>query len=369
MKIKYIVYAILIIGFASLVYYRISQNKAQKEMAGGRGAGGPGKGPGGKGGGMPPMRVNGVVLQPQPFASKLAVTGSIEANEQVEIRSEISGLVRSISFEEGSSVSKGQVLLKIDDAELRAQIAQAQTKQSLAAENERRANLLLKKEAISQEEYDVARADLKSAQAQTQLIQAQLSKTTIRAPFSGRIGLRAISAGGYLTPQTVVANLVNMNPVKISFSVPEKYSNQVKVNTPINFTIAGSGKVYTATVYAIEPGIEAATRTLQLRARAENPDGTLLPGSFANIELPLSVIENALLVPSEAVIPIQGGKKVFVTENGKAKEVKIETSTRTEKDVLVTAGLAAGDTVLTTGIMTLKAGSPVKVKIAGGQPK
>lgn len=330
---------------------------------GGRG-GGAGKG-GGKGGGMPPMRVNGIVVQPREFANKLAVTGSIEANEQIEVRSEISGLVRNISFQEGSNVSKGQVLLKIDDAELRAQLAQAQTRQSLAAENERRAGLLLKKEAISQEEYDVARADLKSAQAQSQLIQAQLSKTSIRAPFSGRIGLRAISVGGYLSPQTVVANLMSINPVKLTFSVPEKYSNQVKVNTPVTFTVAGSNEKYTANVYAIEPGIDATTRTLQLRAKAENPDGKVLPGSFANIELPLSVAENALLVPSEAIVPVQNGKKVFVAENGKAKEVKVETSTRTEKDVVITAGLQAGDTVLTTGIMTLKAGSPVKVKIAG----
>ena len=369
MKIKYIIYTLLIVGFASLVYYRIGKNKEQAAMGGGPGGkgGGAGKGPGGKGGGMPPMRVNGVVVLPEAFANNLSVTGSIEANEQIEVRSEISGLVRSISFEEGSTVSKGQVLLKIDDSELRAQLAQAQTKQSLAAENESRASLLLKKEAISREEYDVARADLKSTQAQTQLIQAQLAKTTIRAPFSGRIGLRSISVGGYLSPQTVVANLVNLNPVKVSFSIPEKYSNQVKVNTPVSFTIAGSDKRFKANVYAIEPGIEATTRTLQLRARAENPDGTLLPGSFANIELPLSVQNNALLVPSEAIVPIQGGKKLFVAENGKAKEVKVETGARTEKDVLITSGLSAGDTVLTTGIMTLKEGSPVKVKIAAAK--
>ncbi|MHC2992121.1 cation transporter [Pontibacter sp. HJ8] len=358
MKIKYIIYAILILGFGALVAYRIKQNK-------GEGAGGPGVGPGGagRGGAMPAMRVNGVVVEPQNFSNSLAVSGSIEANEQVQIRTQISGLVRSISFEEGSPVSKGQVLLKIDDSELRAQLAQAQTRQSLAAENERRAGLLLKKEAISREEYDIAQSELKSTQAQTQLIRAQLDKTTIRAPFSGRIGLRSISEGTYISPETIVANLVSTNPVKITFSVPEKYASQVKVNTTLNFTVAGSDKKQTATVYAIEPGIESTSRTLQLRARAANPDNTLRPGSFANIELPLTVIKDALLVPTEAVIPVQNGKKVFVTENGKAKEVMIETSTRTEKDVLVTAGLQAGDTVLTTGIMTLKPGAPVKVAV------
>src|SRR5690606_14790808 len=157
--------------------------------------------------------------------------------------------------------------------ELRAQLIQAQSRQNLAAENERRAQLLLKKEAISQEEYEVAQADLKALQAQTQLIRAQLDKTTVKAPFSGRIGLRSVSQGEYLTPQTIVTNLVNSDPVKITFSVPEKYSGQVKVNTELTFTVSGSDKKFSAKVYAIEPRIDAATRTLQLRAKAANPDG------------------------------------------------------------------------------------------------
>ncbi|GEO03170.1 MexH family multidrug efflux RND transporter periplasmic adaptor subunit [Adhaeribacter aerolatus] len=366
MKLKYIIYLLLVVGFAYLVVNRISANKKIAESGGGPGGGRGGAG-GGKGGGAPAMRVSGVVLQPQEFANTLAVNGSIEANEQVQIRSEVSGLVRNISFKEGSNVTKGQVLVKIDDTELRAQLSQAQTRQSLAAENARRAGLLLEKEAISREENDVARADLQSAQAQTQLVRAQLAKTTIRAPFSGRIGLRAISEGAYISPATVIANLVSTDPVKITFSVPEKYASQVKLNTELTFMVAGSKKEYPAKVYAIEPGIETTTRTLQLRARAANPNGELLPGSFANIQLPLNVIPDALLVPTEAVIPVQNGKKVFVTQNGKAKEALVETATRTERDVLVTSGLRAGDTVLTTGVMTLKDGAPVKVKVTNKQ--
>jgi membrane fusion protein (multidrug efflux system) len=365
MKIKYLVFALLLIGFGSLVYYRISKNKEVSASGGGPGGGGRGPGgPGGKGGGMA-MRVNGIVVEPREFTNTLALTGSIEANEQVEIRGQVSGLVRSITFQEGSPVKKGQVLVKIDDTELRAQLSEALTRQSLAAENERRASLLLKKEAISREEYDVARAELKSAQAQTQLVRAQLSKTSVIAPFSGRIGLRNISVGEYLIPTTVVANLVSTDPVKITFAVPEKYASQVKANSQLLFTVAGSDTRYKAVVYAVEPGIEAATRTLQLRARAANPSGALRPGSFANIELPLATIADALLVPSQAIIPIQNGKKVFVSQDGKAKEVLVETSTRTEQDVLVISGLQAGDTVLTTGIMTLKEGAPVKVNTGG----
>lgn len=310
------------------------------------------------------MRVSGVVATPREFANSLSVTGSIEANEQIEVRGQVSGLVRSINFQEGSNVRKGQVLVKIDDSELRAQLAQAQTRQTLASENERRARLLLEKEAISREEYDVARAELKTAQAQIQLVRAQLAKTSITAPFAGKVGLRAVSAGSFLSPETVVTNLVSINPIKISFAVPEKYAAQVKLNTQITFTVAGTQEKYTAKVYAIEPSIQATTRTLQLRAKADNSSGKLLPGSFANIQLPLTVITDALLIPTQAVVPVQNGKKVFITENGKAKEVMIETSTRTEKDLLVTSGLSAGDTVLTTGVMSLKAGSPVKVSLA-----
>jgi len=359
MKIKYIVYAILLIVFTALVGYRITKNKNEVSGPGGGGAAGPGGGPGG----APAMRVDGVVVKAQPFNNILAVTGSIEANEQVEIRGQVTGFVQNITFKEGSTVRKGQVLVKVDDSELRAQLAQAQTRQNLSSENAERARLLLEKEAISREEYDIATADFRTAKAQMQLIRAQLSKTTITAPFSGRIGLRNISEGAFLTPDVVVANLVSIDPVKITFSVPEKYASQVKTNTQIKFSVAGSREKYNANVYAIEPGIEATSRTLQLRARAANPSGTIRPGSFASIELPLSILDDALLVPTQAVVPVQNGKKVFVAQQGKAKEVMIETSTRTEKDILVTSGINAGDTVLTTGILTLKEGTPVKVKL------
>jgi membrane fusion protein (multidrug efflux system) len=307
--------------------------------------------------------VDGIVVIGESFANSLSVSGSIEANEQVQIRSENSGLVTGIYFKEGTNVSKGQLLLKINDQELQAQLAQALTKQKLASETEYRAGALLKKEAISSEEYDVALADLRSLQSQTQLTRAQLAKNQIRAPFSGKIGLRTVSTGEYLTPITAIANLVSSNPVKITFSVPEKYAGQIKLNTEINFTVAGSTKKYTAKVYAIEPSIDLTTRTLQLKAKASNPSGELLPGSFAKIDLPLSNVNNAILIPTEAVIPVLKGKKVFITEQGMAKEVMIETGTRTDKSVLITSGLNVGDTVLTTGMMSLKAETPVKVKI------
>jgi membrane fusion protein (multidrug efflux system) len=354
MKTKYIVYTILVILLAVFVAYRMNKNKAQKAGAGaGRGPGGPGS----------VLTVNGMVTKAESFSNSLAIAGTIEANEQVDIRSEVSGLVTEILFNEGSSVSKGKVLIKINDLELQAQLSQALTKQKLAQETEYRAGKLLEKEAISKEEYDVALSELRSLQSQTQLIRAQLAKTLIRAPFSGKIGLRTISAGEYITPSSNIARLVSTNPVKILFSIPEKYAGTIKLNTQISFTVAGSNTPYSGTVYAIEPGIDMSTRTLQLKAKASNNNGELLPGSFAKIDLPLSNVNDAILVPTESIIPVLQGKKVYISSNGKAKEVLVETGTRTDKSVLILSGLNIGDTVLTSGIMSLKNDIPVKVKV------
>ena len=350
MKIKYLVYTLLLVGIGGFIAYRISSNSAKNEDSKDKGM-------------NKTMNVSGIVVEPQTFDNNLSLSGSIEANEQVEIRSEVSGIVEGIYFQEGSNVSKGQVLFKVNDLELRAQLRQTATKEGLASENERRAKLLLQKEAISQEEYDIARADLKSAQAQSQLIKAQIAKTSVRAPFSGKIGLRSISPGTYITPTILVAKLVNTGKLKITFSIPEKYANQVKTNTVLTFTVAGSDEKHTAKVYAIEPEVAVATRTLQVRAIAENKDGKLLPGTFANVELPLDIIKDAIVVPTEAIIPVQNGKKIFISDNGMAKEIMVETATRTDATILVLSGLKAGDTVITTGVMSLKNETPVKVKI------
>jgi membrane fusion protein (multidrug efflux system) len=350
MKIKTLVYSLLIISLVGLIGYRITKNSD-------------GKGPKDKEKDKQPITVSGTVVRLQTFDNNLALSGSIEANEQVEIRSEVSGIVKDIYFQEGSNVAKGQVLFKVNDIELKAQLAQAKTKESLASENERRAKLLLQKEAISQEEYDVARADFQSTKAQSQLIQAQIEKTSVRAPFSGKIGLRSISPGTYVTPTLLVAKLVNIGQLKITFSIPEKYASQVKKNATITFKVTGSNDSYSAKVYAIEPEVEIATRTLKVRALADNSHGKLLPGTFADVQLPLDIIKNAVVIPTEAIIPVQNGKKVFIANKGMAKEVMVETATRTDASILVLEGLKAGDTVLTSGVMSLKDEAPIVVKI------
>jgi membrane fusion protein (multidrug efflux system) len=351
MKIKTISITLIALTIVGLIGYRISKNSAESEKNDK------------KGDKKPPLSVTAIVVSSKDFSNAISLSGSIEANENVEIRSEVSGIVEKISFSEGTNVSKGQVLLKVNDIELRAQLSQAITKQKLASENERRAKLLLQKEAISQEEYEIASAEFISLKAQTQLIQAQIAKTTIRAPFSGKIGLRNISPGTYVTPTTLITKLVSSSQVKISFSIPEKYASEIENNAAILFTIPNNPQKFSAKIYAIEPEIETATRTLKIRAIADNSNGKLLPGTFATIELSLKNIKDAIIIPTEAVVPIQNGKVVYIANNGKAKEVKIETLARTSKDVVVTSGIKSGDTLLTSGVMALKDEADIKVKV------
>lgn len=360
MKKRYIFYLVLALGLAYLVYYRITENK---KIEGG-GPGGAGAGKGGKGKGGAPLNVDGIIAATSDFSSNIDITGSIEANEAVTLRSEVSGLVTGIYFKEGSNVSKGTALVKINDRDIQAQLREVITRENLSASNENRAKQLLAKGAISQEEYDTSLAELQALKSQVQLIRAQLAKTTIIAPFSGKVGLRNISMGEYITPNTTIANLLSTNPVKINFSIPEKYVSQLKPNSDITFNIDGSNKTFSGKVFAIEPGINQTTRTLQIKALAQNASGELLPGSFAKVKLSLSTIKDAILIPTEAVIPVLKGKVVYISKNGKAQQVPVETGTRTADKILVLSGLNVGDTVLTTGAMALKPDADVKVKIA-----
>ncbi len=349
MKLKYFIYIAIAGVIAYLIYTQMNSGKSDPANT-------PPKG-------MGEMRVNGIIVKSQAFTNALTISGSVEANEQIQIRTEIPGIIENIFFTEGTTINKGDLIIQLNDDELQARLQQALTQQKLAEENEGRAKQLLAKQAISQQEYDAILADLHSLQANTQLTRAQLSKTAIRAPFSGRIGLRNVSIGEYITSNMIIANLVDADPVKISFSIPEKYNHQVNKNNRIRFAIDGSKDTFQAKVYAIEPAIDIRTRTLSLKALADNKEGRLLPGTFAKIELPLTVIEDAILIPTEAIIPILNGKKVFIVRNGIAQGVEVETGTRTNESILINKGVSVGDTVLITGIMSLREGSPVKVTI------
>jgi len=308
-----------------------------------------------------PLAVKAYVVAPSTLDDRIIVTGTVSPNEQVDLQSEVPGKITRILFKEGTVVKKGALLVKINDADLRAQLQRAIYRKELAEAKESRQRILREKQAISQAEYDIALNELHTSDAEIDLIRAQIEKTEIRAPFAGVIGLRYVSEGGYVSPTTRIASLHSVNPVKIDFSVPEKYYSLVRRGSRITFSVQGAERKQTGTVYAVEPRIDQTTRTLQVRAISENSDGEIFPGAFAEVSLVLKSDGDALLVPAEAVVPELEGASVFVSKDGKAEVRKVGVGARTEKSVQITAGLAPGDTVITTGILQMRPGSSLKI--------
>ena len=308
------------------------------------------------------VAVDVMVLQPGTASEKIITNGSIMGDEEIELRSEVSGKVVKINFEEGSRVSKGQLLVKINDADLQAQLKRAESLKNLAEEREHRAKQLLDKDLSSQEEYDVILNDLNSRTAEVDLLKAQIEKTEIVAPFNGTVGLRMISEGSLTSSAVVIAKLVKTDPVKIDFAVPQKYFNYIKPGTNISLKLSPNEKTYTAKVYAVEPRIDPITRTLQVRARTGNRSGELIPGAYTEIEIIIDENDNALKIPTEALVPDISGEMVYLYQKGKAVPRPVETGIRTGTDVEITNGVAKGDTVITSAIIQLRPGIDVQIK-------
>jgi membrane fusion protein (multidrug efflux system) len=295
------------------------------------------------------------------LAERLATIGTVRANEEVDLVSEISGKIAAVHFEEGGTVAEGQLLLKIDDSEIVAERQRAVYRVELAERAEARQQQLLDDGVISSETYDVALGEVNVLRAELQLIEAQLEKTEIRAPFGGVIGLRWVSPGTYLSPQTKIASLHDLDPVKVDFSVPERYSGLMRTGEEIRFTVEGIDREFTGSVYAIEPSVDANSRSLRMRARSPNADGLLFPGAFANVDLAVRSVSGGLTVPAIAVIPELGGKKVFVYENGTAVPRPVTTGIRNDREVEITSGLEEGELVITTGLLQLQPGLEVEI--------
>lgn len=307
-----------------------------------------------------PLDVQVVTVRPQAMAERLATTGTLRANEQVNIVSEIAGIVEKIDFEEGAPVRKGDLLLKINDTELQAQRDRVNFRLRLAESREKRQRELRDQGVVSEQDYDVASNELNVLRADLRVVEAQLEKTEIRAPFTGIIGLRQVSEGSLLSPQTRITTLQDLDPIKMDFTLPEKYVGRVKPGDKVSFQVKGSGRSREATIYAVEPVIDPETRSLVVRARTSNPDQALLPGAFADVTLDVGMVSDALAVPSLAVIPELGGKKVFVVENGLAQPRRVETGLRTDTEVQITSGLEAGEQVIVSAVQRLRPDLPVR---------
>lgn len=306
-----------------------------------------------------PVRVE--TLAPGRLEERLNATGSVLANERVEIVSEIAGKVDAILFKEGAPVSAGTVLVRLDTATLEAERDRARYRHERLQRQEARQRKLVEDGLLSQEEYDFTVGELNVLGAELQLRKALLEKATIRAPFQGIVGLRAVSLGDYVSNDTRVTTLQDIDPVKVEFSVPEAYARELAAGTTIRFRVQGVEEPFEGTIYALDPAIDPQTRSLTLRARAANPDGLLLPGAFTEVELAVRQVDDALSVPSLAVVPELGGKKVYVLEEGRAEPRVVETGIRTETRVQITRGLEPGEQVIVSNIPRLARGVEVEV--------
>ncbi len=366
----YILLAGIIVVIAGYRAGWFGGNRSEPGSESGAGsAGNANAGNAGIGGGGQALPVSVYIVKEGGLTDRIITTGTVMANEEVLLSAEVAGRVTAINFVEGTPVNKGTVLVTINDADLLAQLDKVNYNQKLAEERERRSKSLLEKEAISQEEYDRVLTDLNTVKAEASLIKAQLQKTKVVAPFTGTIGLRQVSEGAYVTPGQRIATLTQVQPIKIDFSVPERFAQSVEKGSKVTFTLEGNNKKYEASVYAVEPSIDPATRSVNLRALYPNRSMELRPGSFARIEFELNHLEKALQVPAEAVIPELGGYKVYKYTAGTASQTEIGVGIRTSEMVQVTSGLQNGDTIITSGILQLRGGMPVVISAPNQQPK
>jgi membrane fusion protein (multidrug efflux system) len=301
------------------------------------------------------------IVKYEKLSDVVYTTGSILANEEVELRSEISGKIVQILFIEGAYVNKGDLLVKINDADLQAQLRKAASKVKLIEDRETRQRQLAENQMISKEDYESTLNDVEASKAEYDLIKAQIDKTEIRAPFNGVIGLREVSEGSFVTTSNIIARLQSLSNLKVDFAIPQKYAAQVKIGDELDFKLSGSDFQYKARIFAIEPKIDPSTRTLKLRAICTANYKGLFPGAFANVELNLKQTDEAILIPTVTIVPELKGQLVYVFKSGIANPRKVEIGLREEKKVQILSGLAEGDTVITSGILQIRPGAKVKI--------
>lgn len=316
----------------------------------------------------PPMKVDAYVLRSESFQETIEVPGSIVANEVAEIHPEVSGRIVQLNVAEGKYVGKGTLLAKLYDGDLRAQLNKLNIQLSLAQKTEERQSQLLKIQGISQQDYDISLLQVNSLRADIGILQTSIQKTEIRAPFSGKLGLKAISPGTYVTPASIIAIINQTDQLKLDFTVPEKYVDKIKMGQQVTFTYEGTDKELAARVVATESNVTENTRSLVVRAAVVGKEASLLPGSFAKVKLSFDPDPTALLIPTQAVIPQARGKKVILYKSGTAVFADVVTGVRDSARVQITDGLKPGDTVVITGLLSVRPESKIQIgKVVNAQ--
>ncbi|RYY88041.1 MAG: efflux RND transporter periplasmic adaptor subunit [Chitinophagaceae bacterium] len=322
-----------------------------------------------KAGPRPPARVDAFIVEGRSVSENIEVPGTVVAGESTEIHPETSGRIVMLNIREGAVVGKGALIAKLDDADLVAQRRKLQVQLQQAQTTVNRYAALEKIGGISKQDLDVARLQISNAQADLAVLNVSIRKTEIRAPFTGKMGLKMVSPGAYVSPQTALTTLQKTDGLRVDFNLPEQYIGRVKQGSYVNFTTDNSARSYSAQVMASESGIAGATRTLTIRAAVKGEEAGLVPGSFARVRIAFDPNPNALMIPSQAIVPQARGKKVYVIDSNKVKFVDITTGIRDSSLVQVTSGLNIGDTVAITGILGLKPNSKAFVKRVVNRPQ
>ena len=336
-------------GFLFFSFWIISCDSKTEESAAGRG-----RLPG-------PMQVDAFVIRQSSISEDVEVPGSLRPFEETEIRSEVGGRVVQMNIREGTLVEKGTLLVKLFDEDLRAQLRKLQVQLQIKEKTEERNRELLEINGISQQEFDLSTLEVENLRADIESTRIAISKTEIRAPYRGVVGLRNLSLGSYISPSDIITTIRQVDQLKLEFAVPEKYAKDIGKGYAVKFRVDGGQQDHTATVMATENSVDQNTRTLQVRAVVTQKNRELVPGVFAKVNLQLGKNDQALLVPTQAVIPNIRNKQVVLLRGDSAQFTVVETGLRDSAFIEIIHGVSVGDTVITSGLMAIRPNSKVKI--------
>ncbi|HEX5171107.1 MAG TPA: efflux RND transporter periplasmic adaptor subunit [Cyclobacteriaceae bacterium] len=308
-----------------------------------------------------PILVDGFSVQPQNVSENVEVPGTLLPQEETQIRAEVSGRVTNLNIPEGGVVPKGKILVKLFDGDLQAQLKKLEVQLQISEKSEERQGELLKINGISQQDYDLAALSVENLKADILATRIAISKTEIRAPYAGKLGLRYVSLGAYLSPSEIITTIRQVDQLKLEFAVPEKYARNISKGYQVKFKVDGGQQFHFASVLATENSVDETTRTLKVRAIVKESHPELVPGAFARVSLQLGRTDNALMIPTQAVIPQARNKQVIIYKNDSVQFKIVETGLRDSAFVQITSGLQQGDTVIITGLMAIRPNAKVKL--------
>ena len=309
----------------------------------------------------PSTIVDVIIAASKTIDNKIEANGTVVANEYVELHPEVSGRITYLNVPEGSQVTKGTIIARINDADLQATLEKSKVLLDLYQKTEQRDHKLLEINGINQADYDLALNNVNSTKADIDYTQAQIDKTVIRAPFDGIVGLRQVSPGAYATPATIIATVQQLDKIKVDFTLPEQYASIIKKGSLVDIQIDANSNIHRkGLIIATEPQVNLSSRNLKVRAILQ--DGKGHPGAFVKVLVDAGADKRAIMVPTNAIIPDDKNNQLIVVREGKAQFVNVTTGIRESNNIEITSGLQNGDTVIVTGVLFARPKSPVKVR-------